>query len=104
MPLYRKGNRSSSSSTASPSTKTAARAEVVVSAPAGYKAKFLFDEQALARLGAVGLTWSDAGFTMATGRSPLENRPWSPAPVAPHDDRIVRPGHGGSHGAAPASP
>jgi competence protein ComEC len=82
-----------------------ARAEVVVSAlnaPAGCKAKFLFDEQALARLGAVGLTWSDKGFTLASGRSPLENRPWSPAPAAPRDDRIVRPGHGGSHGADPA--
>jgi competence protein ComEC len=82
-----------------------ARAEVVVSAlnaPAGCKAKFLLDEQALARLDAVGLTWSDKGFTLASGRSPLENRPWSPAPAAPRDDRIVRPGHGGSHGADPA--
>ncbi len=82
-----------------------ARAEVVVSAlsaPAGCKAKFLFDEQALARLGAVGLTWSDNGFTLASGRSPLENRPWSPAPLPQRDDRIVRPGHGGSRGADPA--
>jgi hypothetical protein len=39
---------------------------------------------------------------MATGRSTLENRPWSPAPAAPRDDRIVRPGHGASHGADPA--
>ena len=61
-----------------------ARAEVVVSAlsaPAGCKAKFLFDEQALARLGAVGLTWGDNGFTLASDRSPLQNRPWSPAPA-----------------------
>ena len=39
-----------------------ARAEIVVSAlsaPEDCKAKFLFDERALARLGAVGLTWSD---------------------------------------------
>ena len=60
-----------------------ARAEVVVSAlsaPAGCKAKFLFDELALARLGAVGLTWGDNGFTLASDRSPLQNRPWSPAP------------------------
>jgi competence protein ComEC len=81
------------------------RAEVVVSAlsaPNGCKAKFLLDEQALARLGAVGLTWADSGFTVASDRSPLENRPWSPAPAAPRDDRIVRPGHGGSHGADPA--
>src|SRR5271166_2792030 len=42
-----------------------ARAEVVVSAlsaPQGCRAKFVLDEQALARLGAVGLTWSDTGF------------------------------------------
>ena len=46
-----------------------ARAEVVVStlsAPSSCKAKFLFDEQALARLGAVGLTWSDASRWRAT--------------------------------------
>jgi competence protein ComEC len=83
------------------------RAEVVVSAlsaPEGCKAKFLFDEQALARLGAVGLTWSESGFTLASDRSALEDRPWSPAPAPPRDDRIVRPGHGGSHGADPADP
>ena len=68
----------------------------------GCKAKFLFDEQALARLGAIGLTWSDNGFTLASGRSPTENRPWSPAPAPARDDRIVRPGHGGSRGADPA--
>jgi competence protein ComEC len=82
-----------------------ARAEVVVSAlnaPAGCKAKFLFDEQALARLGAIGLTWGDSGFTLASDRSPTENRPWSPAPAPARDDRIVRPGHGGSQGADPA--
>ena len=81
------------------------RAEVVVSAlsaPDGCKAKFLLDEQALARFGAVGLTWSEKGFTLASDRSALENRPWSPAPVEPRDERIVRPGHGGSRGADPA--
>jgi competence protein ComEC len=81
------------------------RAEVVVSAlsaPAGCKAKFLFDEQALARLGAVGLTWGDNGFALASDRSPTENRPWSPAPAPARDDRIVRPGHGASRGADPA--
>ena len=50
-----------------------ARAEVVVSAltaPPGCKAKFVFDEKALARSGAVGLTWSDEkGFTLASDRS-----------------------------------
>jgi competence protein ComEC len=82
-----------------------ARAEVVVSAlnaPSGCKAKFLFDEQALSRLGAVGLTWADNGFTLASDRSALKNRPWSPAPEPARDDRIVRPGHSGSHGADPA--
>jgi hypothetical protein len=71
-------------------------------APAGCKAKFLFDEQALARMGAVGLTWSEDGFTLASDRNPLQNRPWSPAPAPLRDDRIVRPGHGASHGADPA--
>ena len=82
-----------------------ARAEVVVSAftaPADCKAKFLLDERALARLGAIGLTWGENGFTLASDRSPLENRPWSPAPAPERDERIVRPGHGGSHGADPA--
>jgi competence protein ComEC len=85
-----------------------ARAEVVVSAlsaPQGCKAKFVLDEQALARFGAVGLTWSDdRGFTLAADRSPLENRPWSPAPEPARDDRVIRPGQGGSHGADPADP
>ena len=60
-----------------------ARAEVVVSAftaPAGCQAKFVFDQQALARMGAVGLTWGDNGFALASDRGPLENRPWSPRP------------------------
>jgi competence protein ComEC len=73
-----------------------------LSAPAGCKAKFLIDERALERLGAVGLTWSDKGFTLASDRTTLENRPWSPAPAPERDDRIVRPGHGGSRGADPA--
>jgi hypothetical protein len=45
-------------------------------APPACKAKFVFDGKALARLGAVGLTWEDEkGFTMTSDRSPLENRP-----------------------------
>jgi len=82
-----------------------ARAEVVVSAlaaPSDCKAKFVLDEPALARLGAVGLTWSESGFTLASDRSPLENRPWSPAPEPARDEKIVRPGHGLSHGPDPA--
>ena len=100
----RRANRFQSFSSSS-FDEDCARAEVVVSAlsaPAGCKAKFLFDEQALARLGAVGLTWGDNGFTLASDRTPLQNRPWSPAPPPARDDRIVRPGHGGSHGADPA--
>jgi len=83
-----------------------ARAEVVVSAlaaPVGCKAKFVLDEQALARRGAVGLTFSDdKGFTLASDRSTLQNRPWSPAPAPALDDRLVRPGLAASHGADPA--
>jgi competence protein ComEC len=84
------------------------RVEVVVTplrAPADCKAKFVFDEKTLARVGAVGLTWSAAeGFTVASDRSPLEDRPWSPAPHEARDDRIVRPGHATSRGADPADP
>ena len=104
-PLCRKGESLSIVLDSLAFDEDCARAEVVVSAlsaPAGCKAKFLFDEQALARLGAVGLTWGDKGFTLASDRTPLENRPWSPAPQPARDDRIVRPGHGGSHGADPA--
>ena len=83
-----------------------ARAEVVVSAltaPRDCKAKFVLDETALARFGAVGLTWSDDnGFTLTADRSPLENRPWSPAPEPARDDRLVRPGLATSHSADPA--
>jgi competence protein ComEC len=82
------------------------RAEVIVSAlsaPIGCKARFVLDEQALARLGAVGLAWSDdGGFTMTSDRSTLQNRPWSPAPPPPRDDHTVRPGQPPSHGADPA--
>jgi competence protein ComEC len=85
-----------------------ARAEVIVSAlsaPAGCKAKFVFDENALARTGAVGLTWSDeTGFILAGDRSTEQNRPWSPAPREARDERLARPGHATSHGADPADP
>jgi competence protein ComEC len=86
-----------------------ARADVIVSAlsaPANCRAKFVLDDKALARLGAVGLSWSDdKGFTLASDRSTLQNRPWSAAPPPEvEDDRIVRPGHATSHGADPADP
>ena len=65
----------------------------------------MLDEQALTRLGAVGLMWTDdKGFTLASDRSPLQNRPWSPAPEPARDDRLVRPGLAASHGADPADP
>src|SRR5271166_5523374 len=86
-----------------------ARAEVIVSAlsaPANCRAKFVFDDKALARFGAVGLSWSDdKGFTLASDRSPLQNRPWSAAPPPElDDDRLARPGRATSHGADPADP
>ena len=85
-----------------------ARAEIVVSAltaPSDCKAKFVLDEKALTRLGAVGLGWSDTGcFAMTSDRSPGEDRPWSPTPPQAHDDRVLRPGHEASHGADPADP
>ncbi len=86
-----------------------ARADVIVSAlsaPANCRAKFVLDDKALARLGAVGLSWSDdKGFTLASDRSTLQNRPWSAAPpLEVDDDRVVRPGHATSRGADPADP
>ncbi len=85
-----------------------ARAEIVVSAltaPPDCQAKFVFDEKALGRLGAIGLAWNDkAGFTMTSDRSPVEDRPWSPAPPETGHERIVRPGSSFSHGADPADP
>ena len=84
-----------------------ARAEIVVSAfiaPADCAAKFVLDQRALARLGAVGLSWSDEkGFILTSDRSTEQNRPWSPAPPRARDERIVRPGHV-SHEAEPADP
>jgi hypothetical protein len=65
----------------------------------------VLDEKALARLGAVGLAWSDEqGFTLSSDRSALQDRPWSPSPEPARDDRLVRPGHGASRGADPADP
>ena len=85
-----------------------ARAEVIVSAlsaPPGCQAKFVLDEKALKRLGAVGLTFSDeTGFAMTSDRSRGQNRPWSPAPPRALDERGLRPDHATSHGADPADP
>jgi competence protein ComEC len=69
-----------------------ARATIVVSAlaaPTGCKAQ-VFDERRLAETGAVGLTWEDGKFAVATDRAPTEDRPWSPAPKRPRSDRAPR--------------
>ena len=83
-----------------------ARAEIIVSAltaPGDCRAKFVLDEKALARLGAVGLTWSDEkGFALTGDRAAEKSRPWSPAPVGSPDERVLGPGHATSHGADPA--
>jgi competence protein ComEC len=83
-----------------------ARADVIVSAltaPAGCKAE-TFDERRLAETGAIGLTWTGDGFTLATDRALLEDRPWSPAPKRARSDRIERPGKSGAMQADPADP
>jgi competence protein ComEC len=83
------------------------RADVVVSAltaPAACKAAEVFDERRLAETGAVGLTWTGDGFTLATDRVQLEDRPWSPAPKRARSDRIERPGKSGASHADPADP
>jgi competence protein ComEC len=81
-----------------------ARAEVIVSrlaAPADCRAKFVLDGKALKRLGAVGLTFSDAtGFSLTSDRAAEQSRPWSPAPAG--EERIARPRHAKAHGADPA--
>ena len=86
-----------------------ARAEIVVSAlsaPQGCKAKFVLDEKALARFGAVGLTWSDdTGFTLAERPQPARK----PSLVARARARARRPAHsprpcGLARGPDPADP
>ena len=82
------------------------RAAVVVSAlaaPADCAAQ-VFDRSRLALTGAVGLTWDGSRFLVAADRSMLEDRPWSPAPPQPRNDRIIMPASGGSSGADPADP
>ncbi|MGD1037171.1 MAG: ComEC/Rec2 family competence protein [Roseiarcus sp.] len=81
-----------------------ARASVILSAltaPAECQAQ-VFDERRLALTGAVGLVWDGARFQVATDRSALEDRPWSPAPKRALSDRVVRPGENGGKGADPA--
>jgi competence protein ComEC len=81
-----------------------ARATIVVSAltaPADCKA-LAFDERRLAETGAVGLTWENGKFVIAADRAVLEDRPWSPAPKRPRNDRIERPGKSSEKRADPA--
>ena len=83
------------------------RADIIVSAltaPAGCKAAEVFDERRLAQTGALGLVWDGAGFVLASDRSLLEDRPWSPAPKQPRNDRIERPGKSAAPRADPADP
>ena len=82
------------------------RADVLLSAltaPASCKAQ-TFDERRLALTGAAGLAWDGGRFVVTTDRSPLQDRPWSPAPKRPLSDRLVRPGQSGIKGADPADP
>ena len=75
-----------------------------LTAPAGCKADEVFDERRLAETGAVGLVWDGASFALAADRAPLQDRPWSPAPKRPRNDRVARPGGGGAMPADPADP
>ena len=82
------------------------RAAIVVSALPGLPDcnAQLFDQPRLARTGAVGLTFDGARLLVATDRSTLEDRPWSPASKRSPNDRIVQPRPGGTPGGDPADP
>jgi len=82
------------------------RAAVLVSAlpaPAHCPA-LVFDEQRLAQTGAVGLIRNGAGYAIATDRSILEDRPWSPAPALVPDERTLTPAAERTPGDDPADP
>jgi competence protein ComEC len=88
-----------------------ARAAIVASAlnaPADCKAQVfdqqVFDRRRLALTGAVGLRWDGSRFLVATDRSILEDRPWSPAPQREPDGGIMLPQSGETPGADPADP
>ncbi len=67
-----------------------------LTAPPGCKATLLLDERRLAWTGAVGLTIDESGqVAMTADRSPDQDRPWSPAPKSPRNDRVERPGSTG---------
>jgi competence protein ComEC len=75
------------------------RALVIVTrltAPAGCKAAIVLDERRLAATGAVGLTIDESGKVALVADHGVDlDRPWSPAPRKPRDDRIDRPGANG---------
>ncbi|MGH6672304.1 MAG: ComEC/Rec2 family competence protein [Xanthobacteraceae bacterium] len=80
------------------------RAAVVVSslpAPIDCSAQ-VFDSSRLAQTGAVGLTWNGSRFVVATDRSVLEDRPWSPAPLQASERVVVPPPSRRTPGADPA--
>ena len=83
------------------------RANVVASpitAPTTCDAPYVFDEAKLAELGTVGLTWRDGRIEMVADRTALTDRPWSPKPRAPREERGIRPSAGKATGADPADP
>jgi competence protein ComEC len=82
------------------------RAAILVSAlPAPVRCPAqVFDEQKLAQTGAVGLTWNGVQYSVATDRSTLEDRPWSPAPPPAADERRDPPTAERTPGADPADP
>jgi competence protein ComEC len=82
------------------------RAAILVSAlsaPADCKTQ-VFDRRRLALTGAVGLVWNGSRFVVATDRSILEDRPWSPTPKGAPADGVMPPQSGGTLGADPADP
>src|SRR5579863_7278676 len=64
----------------------------------------VFDEQKLDQTGAVGLIWNGARYSVATDRSVLEDRPWSPAPPSRPNERATTPAAERTPGADPADP
>jgi competence protein ComEC len=101
------GGRLLSVVTASPAyEEDCVRAAILVSAlpaPVHCPAQ-VFDEQRLDQTGAVGLTWNGAQYSVATDRSVLEDRPWSPAPPSHPDERATTPAAERTPGADPADP
>jgi competence protein ComEC len=84
-----------------------ARAAIVVSpltAPATCAPAQVYDERRLQETGAVGLVWTAKGLVETAARAPLEDRPWSPAPRRPRDERLRRPGSRGADPADTADP